>query len=64
MRCRHFPVDSRGRSYGQVAGHRPWVNGERTTCSGCGQTIRFVEGYDLRRDYWTVVPRARSAAAF
>lgn len=33
----------------------PYVPGARAICGHCGATIVFVQGYELRRDYWRAI---------
>ena len=53
-RCFHWPTNGKG--YGADN-----VNGERSTCGHCGREIRWVEGYENRRDYWATLPKKKVA---
>lgn len=48
----HYPNNSKEHGYAV-----PWANGERSVCHHCGKVIRFVAGYEMRREYWQRVGR-------
>lgn len=62
MRHWHTPERAEGRSY-VLPGHPvpigtvPFEPKERGECFRCGKPIVFVQGYEMRRDYWRLVSK-------
>lgn len=56
MKHAHYPIPAT-RDDGRRATLDPFRAGCHATCGACRKRIVFVEGFELRRDYWRLAGR-------